>query len=354
MGGMEGLRTPITVVDRDRLGRNIAWAARVAAGRGAVLRPHVKTHKCLEIARLQIEAGAVGITVATIGEAECFAAGGFGDIFIAYPLWVTRDAAVRLRGLAERCRLTIGVDSVRSAERVGRTLAGVGLRALVEVDSGHHRTGCRPDEAGEVAGALRVAGDVEIDGVFTFPGHSYAPDARARAALDEAEALVAAAASLEAVGIEAAVRSGGSTPSMAYADPRLTEFRPGVYVFGDAQQWELGACTDDDIALTVHARVVGARGSRIALDAGSKVLGADRAPWATGYGRLLDHPRARIELLSEHHAIAELHGGPVPAIGDIVRVVPNHCCNAVNLFEELTLDEPGGPRWRVAARGANG
>lgn len=351
---MDGLRTPITVVDRARLSRNIAWAARIAASRGAVLRPHVKTHKCVEIARLQVEAGAVGISVATIGEAECFAAAGFDDIFIAYPLWITRDAAVRLRDLAGRCRLSIGVDSARSAERIGRTLSGTGLRVLVEVDCGHHRTGCRPTEAGEIAAALRAAGDVELDGVFTFPGHSYAPDARAAAATDEAEALVAAAAALEAVGIASPVRSGGSTPSMAYADPRLTEFRPGVYVFGDAQQWDLGACEAADIALTVHARVVGVRGSRIALDSGSKVLGADRAPWAAGYGRLLDHPRARIELLSEHHAIAELHGGPVPAIGDIVRVVPNHCCNAVNLVEELALDEPGGPRWRVAARGANG
>lgn len=350
---MDGLRTPITVVDRARLARNIAWAQRVANGRGAQLRPHVKTHKCVEIAHQQMEAGAVGISVATIGEAECFAAASLTDIFIAYPLWVTRTAALRLRRLTDRCRLTIGVDSIRSAQRIGRTLGGSGLHVLVEIDCGQHRTGCLPPEAAGVAEALLGAGDVEVDGVFTFPGHSYAPGARARAAGDEAEALVAAAEGLEAVGIPAPVRSGGSTPSLAYGDARLTQFRPGVYVFGDAQQWELGACTPDDIALTVHSRVVSVRGSRIALDAGSKALGADRAPWATGYGRLLDHPQARIELIAEHHAIVELHGGPVPAVGDVVRVVPNHCCNAVNLVEELAVDEPCGPRWRVAARGAN-
>lgn len=347
-------QSPVTVVDPGRLRANIARAAALAAERGAVLRPHVKTHKCPQIARMQLEAGAVGISVATIGEAETFADAGFDDIFIAYPVWLTDDAVRRLRRLAVACRLAIGVESEASADRLGRQLDGTGIRALVEVDSGHRRTGCRPDEAVDVARAVLRSGDVVVDGVFTFPGHSYAPDARVAAAAQEGAALVAAAEGLEAAGIPAPVRSGGSTPSLEFSDPRLTELRPGVYVFGDAQQWELGSCTADDIALTVHARVVSVRGQRIVLDAGSKVLGADRPGWASGFGRLLDHPAARFEILSEHHAVAQMYDERVPTLGDVVRVVPNHCCNAVNLVEELAVGDPTGPRWPVAARVRNG
>jgi D-serine deaminase-like pyridoxal phosphate-dependent protein len=147
------------------------------------------------------------------------------------------------------------------------------------------------------------------------------------------------------------VLSGGSTPSLAatHAAP-LSEIRPGVSVFGDAQQWELGTMTPDEIALTVHATVVSHAGGRLVLDAGSKVLGADRAAYATGFGRLLDHPDARIVLLSEHHAVAEM-AGPLPALGSTVRVVPNHVCATVNLVDHLRV---GDEEWAVAARGRNG
>ena len=136
----------------------------------------------------------------------------------------------------------------------------------------------------------------------------------------------------------------------------MTEVRPGVYVFGDAQQWELGTMAPEDIALTAIATVVSHAGGRAVLDAGSKVLGADRAAYATGFGRLLDHPEARIVALSEHHAVVDLGGAPLPRLGETVRVVPNHVCAAVNL-----ADEPvgGGARgrctpWPVSARGRNG
>jgi D-serine deaminase-like pyridoxal phosphate-dependent protein len=134
----------------------------------------------------------------------------------------------------------------------------------------------------------------------------------------------------------------------------LTEVRPGVYVFGDAQQWELGTCSPDEIALTCRATVVSHAGGRLVLDAGSKALGADRAAYATGYGRLPDHPDARVVLLSEHHAVADLGTTPLPSIGSQVDVVPNHVCNAVNLAETLYVDDNGELRmWPVLARGQN-
>jgi D-serine deaminase-like pyridoxal phosphate-dependent protein len=191
--------------------------------------------------------------------------------------------------------------------------------------------------------------------VFTFPGHSYAPDATTSAAADEAAALTAAAASLRAAGVEPRVVSGGSTPSLAAADADvLTELRPGVYVFGDAQQWELGTTTPDRIALTCRATVVSHAGGRLVLDAGSKVLGADRAAYATGFGRLPAYPDARVVLLSEHHAVVDLPGAPLPALGTRVDVVPNHVCAAVNLVDAVYAEESAGlRRWPVTARGMN-
>jgi D-serine deaminase-like pyridoxal phosphate-dependent protein len=136
----------------------------------------------------------------------------------------------------------------------------------------------------------------------------------------------------------------------------MTEMRPGVYVFGDGQQWELGATTPERIALTCLATVVSHAGGNVVLDAGSKVLGADRASWATGFGRLLDHPDARITLLSEHHAVVTWpHDTDRPELGSTLRVVPNHVCNAVNLADTLVVVRGGAvvDAWPVAARGAN-
>ncbi|MGH3361880.1 MAG: D-TA family PLP-dependent enzyme, partial [Nocardioides sp.] len=128
----------------------------------------------------------------------------------------------------------------------------------------------------------------------------------------------------------------------------------GVYVFGDAQQWELGAMHPDDIALVCRSTVVSHAGGRLVLDAGSKALGADRASYATGHGRLPDHPDARIVLLSEHHAVADLGDAPLPPIGSQVDVVPNHVCNAVNLHDTLQVAEGAELRtWPVVARGLN-
>ncbi|MBZ5738960.1 alanine racemase [Nocardioides mangrovi] len=347
--------TPYLRVDVARLRQNIAGTAQRASAAGVSLRPHAKTHKSPEIARLQLEAGAVGLTVATIGEAEVFVEHGVEDLLIAYPLWPSPGGAARLRDLAGRAEITIGVDSVEAARHDGRLLAGAGIGVLVEVDSGTHRSGVAPEDAGLVAAAAAEAG-LEVRGIFTFPGHSYAPDGRRSAADDEAAALREATEALRAAGIEPDVVSGGSTPSLAHSHTDvLTELRPGVYVFGDAQQWELGTMPAEDIALTCRATVVSHAGGRLVLDAGSKSLGADRAPYATGWGRLPAHPDARVVMLSEHHAVVELAGAPLPPLGSRVDVVPNHVCNAVNLTDVLWADLGDGALepWPVAARGRN-
>ena len=354
------LPTPSLVLDEAKLERNIAAMADFAAGSGLSLRPHVKTHKSIEIARRQVAAGAAGITVATISEAEVFAAAGFTDIFIAYPLWLDADKSARLRRLLTTALdqastpLLIGVDSIEGARQLAQAATGLldRLAVLVEVDSGHHRSGVPAPQAGEVASAAGQAG-LDVAGVFTFPGHSYSPAGRRAASLDEGRELAAAVASLAGVGMSARIVSGGSTPSAEFADPKvLTELRPGVYVFRDAQQWELGMSSPADIALSLRATVVSNRSGRLMADAGSKVLGADRAAFSTGFGRLLDHHAARITALSEHHAT--ITGVDLPP-GSQITVVPNHVCIAVNLADEYVVMRDGAVvgRWPVDARGAN-
>jgi D-serine deaminase-like pyridoxal phosphate-dependent protein len=325
-----------------------------AARAGLALRPHVKTHKSIEIGHRQVRAGAVGITVATLSEAEVFAAAGFDDIFVAYPLWIDGVRRAALERVLERASLLVGVDSAEGAARLARAASASPdrLGVVIEIDSGHHRSGVQPDDAGDLASAARGYG-LDVAGVFTFPGHSYSPATRRSAARDEHDALAAAVESLRRHDLMPRVVSGGSTPSIEFADSSiLTEVRPGVYVFGDAQQWELGATDPADIALTAIATVVSRSPAHLILDAGSKVLGADRGAYSSGFGRLIDHPDARITALSEHHATVV--GIDLP-LGSIVRIVPNHVCAAVNLADDYLVHSPDGQRgsWPVDARGCN-
>ena len=352
---LEALVTPALVLDEAVLDRNIAATAARARDRGLALRPHAKTHKSLEIARRQLAAGAVGLTVATVSEAEVFAAGGCDDLFIAYPLWLDAERAGRLRRVLRTAHVRIGVDSAASAERAAAAIPvdeRGRLEVVVEIDSGHHRSGVPADEAGEIAAAAVAAG-LDVVGVFTFPGHSYALEARAAAARDEAEALAAAAASLASVGVTARVISGGSTPSADFADAGvLTELRPGVSSLGDAQQWEMGTIGPESIAVTVLATIVSRHDGRLIADAGSKVLSSDRGAASSGFGRLPEHPEARVTVLSEHHAT--ITGIDLP-LGSRVRIAPNHVCVAVNLADEyrVLLADGGADAWPVDARGRN-
>ncbi|GAB3694086.1 alanine racemase [Corynebacterium nasicanis] len=332
--------TPTVRIDLARLDANIA-------AQPGPLRPHVKTHKILEIARRQLAAGAHGLTVATIGEAEVFAEV-CGDLFIAYPVWADK----RLRALAARVRLSVGCDSLAAAER----LVGVPAGVLIELDSGHHRSGVPVSRLEELARGIQDLG-LDLQGAFTFPGHSYAPGAQEQAARDEDQALRAAGEILRALGVPEPVLSGGSTPSARYSRV-ATERRPGVYVFNDAQQLELGTCDWSGIALTVAARVVSRREDlhQVIVVAGSKILGSDRPAWASGYGRIKGMADARITALSEHHAtVAWPAGERLPAIGAELAVVPNHVCLVLNLVDEVEVVSGGRvvERWQVAARGRN-
>lgn len=352
--------TPAVLIDRSVLGRNLSQMARFATGAGLHLRPHAKTHKIIEIARAQLSAGATGLSVATIGEAEVFAEAGCRDLFIAYPLWPTPAKAERVAQLlAKGVTLSLGVDSSAAATAwKGTEFTDLGL--MIELDSGHHRSGTPVSGVFEVAHAVLDAGR-ELRGLFTFPGHSYAPGQPATAARAEHDCLLAAREQLQAAGIAVGdlVLSGGSTPSATLTEAgAATEIRPGVYVFNDAQQLELGRCGWEDIALTVAATVVSRREdlNQVVLDAGSKVLGSDRPAWASGFARILDTPDARVSALSEHHATVSWPAGEeLPRLGSVLQVVPNHVCPVLNLVDEVLVLNGGQVvgTWAVAARGRN-
>lgn len=191
------------------------------------------------------------------------------------------------------------------------------MEVLVEVDCGTARTGVPAADAGRVARAASDAG-LGVLGAFTFPGHGYGhdPEARERAARDEERALSEAAEALRELGLEPRVLSGGSTPTAGRWRPGpVDELRPGVYVFNDAQQLAMGCCGVDDLALAAASTVISVPApDRFVLDAGSKVLGADRSAWVTGHGYLPQYPEATITALWEHHAVVHLpEGAPAPA-----------------------------------------
>ena len=351
--------TPALVVDLDVVDANNRRLLDHLAARGIALRPHAKTHKSVAIARLQLEAGARGITVGTLGEAEVFAGAGIGDLFLAYPLWAVGPKAARLRAVHERSPIAVGVDSVGGVERLAAAVAGLrpALQVLVEVDSGGRRSGIGSAMAvADVAVSARKLGLV-VAGVFTHAGHGYAgPDARAGAAADEVRALGEAAAALRSLGFECEVVSAGSTPTMwDSAAGEVNEIRAGTYVLGDRQQAVLGSIGLDDVALHVVATVVSASvPGQVVINAGAKTLTKDRAAFLQGFGHMRGYPDLVIDRLSDYHGVVKVAAGAaMPSLGEVVAIVPNHVCPVVDLFDSFLAvrGETVLGKWPVDARG---
>jgi len=314
----------------------------VASRHGVSLRPHVKTHKCVEIARLQ-HGGTVGqVTVSTLAEAEGFAAAGFRDLTYAVPIEPGKFR--RVLDLARTATLQLVTDETRVARALGRAAAQAGVRpqVLMEIDCGDHRCGIDPASDQAIALAREIAGDPALDfrGILTHAGHSYAArgsEAVREIAVEEARAAADLAARIRSNGVPVPVVSVGSTPTMAHVGrlDGVTEIRPGNYVFFDGFMEARGNCRREDIALTVLAAVVHRDASRLVLDAGaialSKDLGAQDPD--AGYGRLLDldgrELGLRIARVSQEHGEVDLPHGLTPdtlSVGARVRILPNHAC----------------------------
>ena len=352
------LETPALVVDREILDDNIARLQKALNERGVRNRPHAKTHKSVAIGRLQMDAGAAGLTVGTLGEAEVFAAAGLTDLFIAYPLWFVGSKAERLRELTEVAQVRVGVDSIEGVQALAAAVSGVGARpsVLIEIDSGGQRTGVvLPTDVVDIAEAVRDSG-LELEGVFTHGGHAYEPGGAVPAGEDETRALETAADALAAEGFEVRTISAGTTPTRLLTGEPVNEVRAGTYVFGDRQQASVGAIGEDDVAIAVAATVVSVKSGRFVVDAGAKSLTKDRAAHLVGHGQLPAYPNAIVDRLSDYHGVVVLpdsEPGPGPKVGDVVAIVPNHVCPVVDLFDFFTIVNRDGSteRWPVDARG---
>ncbi len=365
----DDLDTPAVVIDRHVLDTNIAEMARFAADHHLKLRPHVKAHKSPDIARRQIDAGAVGITVAKIGEAEVMAAAGVRDIFVANEI-VTPTKVDRLLALSPKTRLAVAVDNAANLPLLDRSARATGtkLGVLIEVDAGLHRCGV-PDAGAalELARLVATFAHLELRGIFTHAGQVYgasSPSEVAEIGRHEGTLMVSIAEILRSEGLPVDEVSVGSTPTAktAGAVTGVTEIRPGNYVFHDAIQVGLGVVPEARCSLRVLATVISRPAAdRVVLDAGSKTLGLDRGAHGTsvvqGFGRILGWPGLRLERLSEEHGVAitapDTAGSPLPRLGDTVEIIPNHACVVANLARALAVIEGDRvtDRWPVAASG---
>ncbi len=369
------LPTPALLLDRDALDLNLRSMAERAGRLGVRLRPHVKTHKCLEIGRRQLEGGATGITVATLAEARAFADAGFGDITWAFPVVLGRlDEVV---DLARRIAFRVLLDSPEALAALGAAAraAGVAVHAWLEVDTGQHRSGVDPHADGAVDLARRMAaeGGVVFDGILTHAGQSYharTREERAGVAETERATMVAFMARLSSAGVPVSGVSVGSTPGVAGARrlDGVTEIRPGNYAFHDYMQLANGVCAPQECAVTVLASVVSHQSAadHVVVDAGALALSKDAGPdapeLARGFGPVLRglagcemEPRVSVRAVSQEHGIV---GGPAGevgavqgrwAVGEKLRILPNHSCLTAALFDhyEVVRGEEVLGRWKI-------
>src|SRR5215204_4136537 len=319
--------TPYILIDGTKMERNVLKMADVAKVNGVALRPHVKTHKIPGIAREQLEAGAAGITVAKLSEAEVMADGGIEDVFVAYPL--VTDAKIRQAiRLGERVRLVVGVDSLEGAKRLSAVAEGHTLEVRLEVDTGLRRTGVLYDEAVGLAGVIEAMGNLDLIGIYTYRGAVLGGSRTLeleKAGLEEGQLMVSLADMLRERGIRVDDVSVGSTPTAEYVAKveGVTEIRPGTYVFYDRMQARLGVCSLDECAAMVVCTVVSRPARDLAIiDGGSKTFATDVAPGAEplnleGYGHIVGYPDAVLERLTEEHGMLSLDEDCDPREGQI-------------------------------------
>ena len=347
---IEDIETPAVLVDLTLVEANIHKAQRSFDLLGVGFRPHIKTHKIPYLARQQVQAGAIGIAVQKISEAEVFAAEDFDDILLCFNL-LSPGKIARARVLAEKTQLSTVADSLDVVQALSTGFHDVDepLAVLVECDTGAGRCGVQtPQAAADLAVSIALAKGLRFGGLMTYPKSDTEP--QVEAFLSEARDLI-----LKELGACPTI-SGGGTPGLLRADkmPSLTEYRAGTYIYNDRSLIARGACEEKDCALTVLTTVVSRpTHDRAILDAGSKSLTSDLFG-LTGHGLILGYPGAEITALSEEHGHADFrHCATRPKVGEKLRVIPNHVCPVSNLVGQVIFLR-GNDIWRpwdVAARG---
>lgn len=357
------IETPAALIDETRMTNNIARLQKRMTELGVRLRPHVKTSKCIEVARRQRDAGAAGITVSTLKEAEQFFAAGFADIL--YAVCIPPDKLDRASALCRSgCALTLLVDSVAAAQAV--VAKSHPFEVMIEIDSDGHRSGVQPEDAVLIEiGRVLHEGGTKLKGVLTHAGSSYdldTPEALRKLAEQERRLSVGAAERLRASGLPCPEVSVGSTPTAlsALSLEGVTEVRAGVYVFFDLVMANIGVCTPENVALSVLTTVIGHQPEKgwVIVDAGwmamSRDCGTQRQTIDYGYGAVCDAEGRAIEGLlvtaaNQEHGIISRHDGKEDAslvdrfpIGTKLRVLPNHACATGAQYPDYHLVTAGG------------
>lgn len=362
----DGLDTPRLLLDADRLERNAARMRAHCATLGVTLRPHLKTAKSVDVARVAADGGQGPITVSTLAEAEHFAAAGWRDILYTTAIAPTKLARADRIQREHGARLLFVLDNAEVVAAIGDEAASLGARfgVLIEVDCGEHRSGAEPasEELVAIAEGIRACSpQLELMGVMSHAGHSYAfDDDAAISALAEVErhAAVASAELLRSHGYACPIVSVGSTPTALFAKhlAGVTEVRAGIYLFWDLAQLSRGICAEDELAVSVLATVIGHQrnGPSLILDAGalalSKDVGANRFMPEAGYGLVCDaETLARLGTLAVTTVHQEHGNVPVPdqswfarlPIGSAVRILPNHACLTCAAYDSYDVLRAG-------------
>lgn len=362
---IEELPTPAVLIDLPTLRGNISRMAKLATGFGVELRPHWKTTKCAEVARLQLAAGAVGLTAATAGEVEALVGAGFEDVFWAYPPVGPHRIRTAIDA-ARRARLIVGLDSVASAEPLAQAAvaSGIEIEVRLEVDSGLGRSGVAPETAVAVAGAIATLPGLRLEGVFTHEGQVQGVGADPRRRIEvgtrAGQCVVQVADAIRTAGLTLTSVSVGSTAGSRSAPTvsGVTEARPGTYAYGDQNQVAIGTIDPSETAMTVLSRVVSVeRGDPVMVDAGIKAMSSDGSMHGDGrIGTLVAVNGVERDgagkLSTGHEEHGFLTGAGRLQVGDLLRIRPNHACGLTNMHTQVFAVEDGvvNEVWPVLGR----
>lgn len=358
------LDTPCLLIDLDVLEKNIEKMGDYCKKHSINLRPHIKTHKIPEIAKMQLKSGAVGISSAKVSEAQVMADAGMNDILIAYPVYGEQKLK-ELMNIAEKAKITVALDSKTVAEEISKkaTAAGNTIGIIVEVNVGMNRCGWEIGE--DLLNAVKSIKDMpglDLKGVMIYPGQILKRSLY-KSSDEEIEKLQEDIDKIyelfNSVNIKLEVLSGGSTPSafISHKLKGLTEIRPGTYVYNDMNVVRLGQIKEEDCALKVLSTVVSTTvKNQIIIDAGSKTMSSDAAQpeGNTGFGKIFGYDNLFINKMNEEHGFIDISkSGSKFKVGDKLMIIPNHCCTTNNMHDEAFGVRKGTVEltWQISARG---
>jgi len=357
------LDTPALLIDLDVFERNLCRVAEYAKSHDLRLRPHTKTHKVPEVGALQLKSGAIGLTVAKVGEAEVMLGSGTPDLLVAYPV-IGRMKLERLTEVARKTRVTVGLDSSFAARQLSEAArqAQVNFAVLAEVDVGLGRVGVTPgEELLQLAQSIERLPRLTFEGITFYPGHikMLGEDGPEEALRQLGRSVKSMIDDFRRAGIELRVVSGGSTPTLfrSHEVTGVNEVRPGTYVYNDVNTVRTGACDWEDCAVAIMATVVStAKKGQMIVDGGSKTFSSDRLAGSSesSFGRVVEAPECVFHNMNEEHGYVDIRRADREfSVGDRVRIIPNHVCVAVNLHEQVygIRKDVVEKVWKVEGRG---